>query len=76
MSGSEKKANRNTSNKVFGKNIRHFFSIKCLPRKFYVVVVQNNGKEIYKKVSAARAKLFFLLLIRLNFSAVLITVAV
>ena len=53
-----------------------FFSIKCLPRKFYVVVVQNNGKEIYKKVSAARAKLFFLLLIRLNFSAVLITVAV
>ena len=30
--------------------------------RFYVVVVQNNGKEMYKKKRAARAKLFFLLI--------------
>ena len=51
MSGSEKKkANRNTSNKIFGEHIGHLFSIKCVTRKFYAVVVQNNGKEINKKV--------------------------
>ena len=59
MSGSEKKkANRNTSNKIFGEHIGHLFSIKCVTRKFYAVVVQNNGKEMNKKC-AARAKLFF-----------------
>ena len=43
-----------------------FFSIKCVTRKFQVVVVQNNGKEMYKetKKCAACAKFFFLLLIR------------
>ena len=42
------------------------FSIKCVTRKFQVVLVQNNGKEMYKetKKCAARAKFFFLLLIR------------
>ena len=49
MSGSEKIANRNTSNKIFGEHMRHFFSIKCVTRKFHVVVVQNNGKEMYLK---------------------------
>ena len=29
--------------------------------KFHVVVVRNNGKEMYKKTCAARAKLLFLL---------------
>ena len=27
--------------------------------KFHVIVAQNNGKEMYKKKSAARAKLLF-----------------
>ena len=45
MSDSEKKKNRDTYN---------FSSIKRVTRKFlaefHVVVVQNNGKEMYKKV--------------------------
>ena len=52
-----------------------FFSIKCVTRKFQVVVVQNNGKEMYKetKKCAACAKFFFFvanqgLLIFLQFS--------
>ena len=44
MSGSEKIANRNTSNKIFDEHIRYFLSIKCVTRKFHVVVVQSNGK--------------------------------
>ena len=32
--------------------------------KFHIVVVQNNGKEIYKKKCAASAKLLFLLILR------------
>ena len=39
MGGSEKKVNDN----MYG-----IFSIKSF-RKFHVVVVQNNGKEMYKK---------------------------
>ena len=77
MSGSEKKKeNRNTSNKIFGEHIGHLFSIKCVTRKFYAVVVQNNGKEINKKVCCT-CKVVFLLLIRLLFFfAVLVAVAV
>ena len=55
MSGSEKIANRNTSNKTF-------FSIKCVT-EYRVVVVQNNGKEMYKKVYCM-CKVVFLLLTR------------
>ena len=54
MSGSEKIANRNTSNKTF-------FSIKCVT-EYRVVVVQNNGKEMSKKCTAC-AKLLIRLLI-------------
>ena len=36
----------NTSNKIFGKHIRHCFSIKWLPWKFHVLVVQNNDKNV------------------------------
>ena len=39
MSGSEKKMNSNA-------NISF---LKRVTRKFHVVVVQNNGKEMYKK---------------------------
>ena len=53
MSGSEKIANRNTSNKTF-------FSIKCVT-EYRVVVVQNNGKEMYKKV-CCMCKVVFLLI--------------
>ena len=34
-----------------------FFSIKYVTRKFLVVAVQKNSKEMYKKKCAARAKL-------------------
>ena len=64
MSGSEKIANRNTSNKIFGEHIRYFLSIKCVTRKFHVVVVQSNGKEMQKGVLHVQS-CFFLLLIRL-----------
>ena len=65
MSGSEKIANRNTSNKISGEHIRYFLPIKCVTRKFHVVVVQSNGKEMYKKVCFTCKVVFFLLLIRL-----------
>ena len=67
MSGSEKIANRNTSNKIFGEHIRYFISIKSVTRlrKFHVVVVQSNGKEMYKKVCFTCRVIFLLLLIRL-----------
>lgn len=48
MSGSDKKSEQ--------EHIRHFLRKTC---NYEVsVVVQNNGKEIYKRC-AARAKLFF-----------------
>ena len=34
--------------------------IRCVTRKFQVVVVQNNVKEIVQRKCAASAKLFFL----------------
>ena len=49
VSSSKQKANRNTSNKTFGEHIRHFLH-KMGTRKFHDVVVQNNIKEMYKKV--------------------------
>ena len=51
MSGSVKKANRNTY---------HISSIKRVARMFHVVVVQNNGNSMKgTKKCAALAKLFF-----------------
>ena len=43
----KKKANCNTSNKIFGEHIRHIFFITCVTRKSDVEVVENNGKEMY-----------------------------
>ena len=43
MSGSEKKVNRNTYNISSIKRVTGKFW------KFHVVVVQNNGKKMYKK---------------------------
>ena len=63
MIGSEKKANKNTSNKIFGERATFFFH-NCLTRKFHVVVVQDNGKEMYRK-GCCSCKVVFLLLIRL-----------
>ena len=40
MSGSKKKVNENTSN---------ISSIKRVTRKFHVIAVQNNGKQMYIK---------------------------
>ena len=50
MSGSEKKGDRKK------RKLRSFW-------KFYVVVVQNNGKEMYKK-SVLHVQSYFFLLIR------------
>ena len=57
MSSSEKKSER--------EHVRHS-SIKCVTKirsfwKFHVVVVQNNGKEMYKKVCCT-CKVAFLLI--------------
>ena len=49
MSGSEK----NTYDISFIKRVTRKFL------EFHVVVVQNKGKEMYKKKCAARAKLLF-----------------
>ena len=51
MSGNEEKVNRNTYN---------ISCIKRVTRKFHVKVVQNNGKEMYKKVCCT-CKVVFLL---------------
>ena len=60
MSGSEKQNKPKKKN----KNTYDISSIKRVATKFlefslYIVVVQNNGKEMYKKKCAARAKLLF-----------------
>ena len=47
MSGSKKKKKKK---KKMSKNTYDISSIKRISRKFQVVVVQNNGKEMYKKV--------------------------
>ena len=55
MSGSEKKVNENSydiSSIKRVSNIRSFW-------KLYVVVVQNNGKEMYKKVCCTCKVAFF-----------------
>ena len=35
--------------KKVNKNMYEISSVKRVTRKFHVVVVQNNGKEMYKK---------------------------
>ena len=45
MGGSEKK--------IVNKNKYDISSIKRVTRKFHVVVVQNNGNEMYKKICCA-----------------------
>ena len=50
MNGSEKKLNMNKYD---------ISCIKSVTGKFHVVVVQNKGKEMYKKKCAPRAKLLF-----------------
>ena len=42
------KMNDNEKKKV-NKNMYEISSAKRVTRKFHVVVVQNNGKEMYKK---------------------------
>ena len=50
LSSSKKNSNRNTYDNS---------SIKRVTRKFHPVVVQNNGKEMYKKVCCAWKSVFF-----------------
>ena len=45
--------------KKMNKNTYDISSIKHVTRKFHVLVVQNNGKEMYTEKYAARAKLLF-----------------
>ena len=69
MSGSEKKSELDH---IQTYNIS---PIKCVTRKFYVVVVQNNSKEMYKKV-CCMCKVVFLLIRPINFFTVLVSVPV
>ena len=59
MSDSGKKKRTKTLKTFSPKNVslRNFW-------KFHVVVVENNGKEMYEKKCAARAKFLFSKLIR------------
>ena len=67
MSGSEKKTH---------EHVRHFLHKTCDSFwKFHVVVVQNNGKEMYEKRCAASAKLLFCLLDLSLFFSVLVALA-
>ena len=60
MSGSEKKVNRNTLSTKIGERICFFFRQMCIvTRTFHVMVVQNNGKEIYKKTVLHVQSCFF-----------------
>ena len=52
--------------KRMNRNAYNISSKKCLTRKFYVVVVQNNSKEMYKKV-CCMGKVVFLLIGPINF---------
>ena len=71
MSGSEmKKANRNTSNKIFCKH-NDIFSIVRVTWKFHVAT--TTAKKCTKRCAAC---FFFLLIGPLNFFAVLVAVAV
>ena len=53
MSGSEKKVNEKTYDISSIERVTRSFW------KFHLVVVRNNGKEMYKKRCAASAKLLF-----------------
>ena len=65
MSGSEKKSEQEHKQQNF----------LWAKKKFRVVVAQNNGKEMYKKV-CRRRKVAFLLIRPIYFLAVLVAVAV
>ena len=62
MSGSEKKVNENTYDSS---------SIKRVTKKFHVVVVQNHGKEMYKKNVLHVQSCFFCQLDQLLFFTIL-----
>ena len=66
MNGSEKKA--------IGKTY-DVSSMKHVTRKFHVVVMQNNGKEMYKNVCCI-CKIVYYLLDLLIFFAILVSVVV
>ena len=44
----KKKRTGTQAKKNLCERIRHFSPIKCVTRKFHVVAVQSNGKEMYK----------------------------
>ena len=67
----KKKTNRNISSK-FPVSTYDISYIRCVTTKFYVVVVQNNVKEIAKNM-CCKCKVFFFLPIRpIDFLAVLV----
>ena len=80
MSSSEKKkCETGTQATKYLVSTYDIFFHKCVTRKFQVVVVQNNGKEMYQKTKkcAACAKFFFCCLSgTIEFFAVLVAVAV
>ena len=48
-SGHQREKERQWKKKTVNKNAYDSSSIKRVTRKFRVVVVQNNGKEMYKR---------------------------
>ena len=72
MSGSENKANRSTSNKIWGDHIRQFLE-KMMCNKG--VSRFSRAKEMYKKSVPHMQICIFLLIRSVDFDAVLIAVA-
>ena len=59
--GNQGENERQWKKKKVNKNMYEISSVKRVTRKFHVVVVQNNGKEMYKKVCCT-CKVAFLLI--------------
>ena len=57
--GSEKEREQEHKQQIFYANIRHFFHKTCNHRKFHVVVVQSNDKEMCKKSVLPLRSYFF-----------------
>ena len=59
MSGSEKKANRSTSNKIFGDHIRQFLEKMMCSKEVSRFSRAKQPQRNVQKKCAARANLYF-----------------
>ena len=62
----KKRRSRNTSNKIFCEEY-NIFSMKRVTKKFHVLVMQNNDKELCTKSVLHMQSLFFFAIVSLFF---------